>query len=255
MGNFAGLDNFASALGDADFRASMWRMCYYLALSVLGQFLVGFTLAIILNGKIRGRRFFRGIFLLPWILPSAAVTLLWLYLFNPQMGLVNAILEPLGVVPQNAVWLQDFARSMPALLLLNIWRGFPFALLVMLAGLQTVPREQIEAALVDGANAWQRFIHVTLPALKALIALTLAVSMIWQAQSIVGIAVLTQGGPGQETTIGTYYVYQEAFQRFDFGTSAAMSVLIMVFLAIITMVILILSRGELTRMFRGGTPR
>jgi multiple sugar transport system permease protein len=251
IGNFVGVANFASAFSDSDFLASVWRMTWYLALSVVGQFVVGFALAIVLNSGIRGQRFLRGIFLLPWILPSAAVTLLWLYAFNPQTGVVNQLLEPLGLVDQNQVWLQDFDLAMPTIILFNIWRGFPFTLLVMLAGLQTVPREQIEAAMVDGASAVQQFIHVTLPTLRPLIALTLIVTMIWQAQSIIAIAVMTQGGPGQETTIATYYLYQEAFQRFDFGTASAMAVLTMVGLVLATMTLLLAMRGEIRKMFRG----
>lgn len=243
-GVFIGLDNYVAALSDPNFIASLGRLVVFVGASVIGQFLLGFVLALALNQRLRGRGFLRGLFLVPWIIPSAAATLLWLYLFNPQLGMVNHILEALGLIEQNAVWLQHPDRAMLSLIITSVWRGFPFHFLIALAALQNVPAEQMEAATMDGAGVVRRFVHVTLPAIRGVIALALVISMVWQTQNFVLIKVLTQGGPGNATTIASYYLYQEAFERFEFGTASAMAIVLMILLIGVAVLILMLVRGR-----------
>lgn len=243
-GAFIGLDNYAAALSDPNFIASLVRLFVFVGASVIGQFLLGFALALALNQRLRGRGFLRGLFLVPWIIPSAAATLLWLYLFNPQLGMINHILEAVGLVEQNAVWLQHPDRAMLALIITSVWRGFPFHFLIVLAALQNVPAEQLEAATMDGAGVLRRFVHVTLPSIRGVVALALVVSMVWQTQNFVLIKVLTQGGPGNATTIASYYLYQEAFERFEFGTASAMAIVLMLLLVGVAVLILMLVRGR-----------
>ena len=230
QGAWAGLENYAKALDDPQFAESLKRLAVYVGGSVLGQFVVGLALALALTTVIRGRALLRGVLLLPWILPSAATTLLWLFLFNPQFGAINYVLGGIGLAHRNEVWLGDFGRAMPSLIVSNIWRGYPFHMLVLLAALQAVPVDLVEAARVDGATALQRFRHVVLPSIRFVVALDLIIAIVWQTQNIVSIDVLTQGGPGQQTEVTTHYIYRYAFEKFDYGIAAAMSVMLMAIL-------------------------
>jgi multiple sugar transport system permease protein len=238
QGAWAGLKNYTNALSDPEFAHSLRRLGVYVGGSVLGQFLIGFALALALNVVVRGRALLRGLLLLPWILPSAATTLLWLFIFNPQFGVLNYVLGGVGLAHRNEVWLGDFGRAMPSLIGTNIWRGYPFHMLVLLAALQAVPAELLEAARVDGATAIQRFRYVVLPSIRFVIALDLIIATIWQTQNIVSIDVLTQGGPGQQTEVTTHYIYRYAFEKFDYGIAAAMSVMLMMILIGASLIIL-----------------
>lgn len=243
QGSWAAMSNYSKALRDPGFLHSLSILATWVAASVAGQFVIGFSLALLLNKLVRFRGLIRGAFLLPWILPSAATTLLWLYLFSPQIGPINYVLSLVELSRPGQVWFGDQTLAMPALVMTNIWRGFPFHMLILLAAIQTVPGEILEAAKMDGANSWQRLRFVVLPHIRFVVALDLIIATIWQTQNYVSVQVLTQGGPGDSTEVSTHYIYRIAFERFNFGEAAAMSVVLLAGLLLISGAILRLIGG------------
>ncbi len=221
-GRFVGLSNFLRVLGDSAFWTSVYRTATFVFFSLAGQFVIGFFLALLLNQQIRGRSWIRGAFLLPWILPSAETTLLWMWMANPQYGIVNWILQRLGLIGSFQNWFADPALAMPAIVAAVIWRGFPFHMLTLLAGLQTIPVDVIEASKIDGAGTIQRFRYITLAHMRYVILATLLISMIWLNQHFITVWVLTAGGPGDATETLAVHVYRAAFESWDLGTASAM---------------------------------
>jgi len=232
-GRFVGLRNFQTVLADSAFWTSVYRTATFVFFALAGQFTIGFSLALLLNQRIRGRSWIRGAFLLPWILPSAETTLLWMWMANPQYGIVNWVLQRLGLIGNFQNWFADPALAMPALVAAVIWRGFPFHMLALLAGLQTIPVDVIEAAKIDGAGAVQRFRHITLAHMRYVILATLLISMIWLSQHFITVWVLTAGGPGDATETLAVHVYRAAFESWDLGIASAMGLVWLAFMMVI----------------------
>ena len=185
--------------------------------SVAGQFLLGFITAIVLNQSIISRNLFRGVLLTPWVVPTVVSALLWKWIFNQQYGMFNYILNSLGIIPNFIAWIGDPQTALFSVILANIWKGFPFHMIVLLAALQTIPTEIVEAAVIDGATALQRFRYITLPYLRYIIMIDLLISIIWTFQSFTTIWTMTEGGPITATTTLAISIYRTAFQAFDMG--------------------------------------
>jgi multiple sugar transport system permease protein len=240
---FVGLAQYQKMFKDPLFGKTLFNTIYWTTGSVAGQFVIGFILALILNEKIKYRNFFRGILLTPWVIPSIVAAFLWYWIFNPEFGILNVILKDLGIIAAFKSWLMDPKIAMPSLILANVWKGFPFAMLMLLAGLQTIPPDLIEAAKVDGANALNRFRHITLPLLKPIIILVTILSFIWESQNFTLIWVTTQGGPMFSTETFVIRIYKLAFQAYDFGYAAAYGTLWLMILLILTIIYLRLIMG------------
>ncbi|MBS7655551.1 sugar ABC transporter permease [Candidatus Bathyarchaeota archaeon] len=240
---FVALAQYQKMFKDPLFGKTLFNTIYWTAGSVVGQFIIGFILALILNERIKYRNFFRGILLTPWVIPSIVAAFLWYWIFNPEFGILNVILKDLGVITTFKSWLMDPKIAMPSLILANVWKGFPFAMLMLLAGLQTIPPDLIEAAKVDGANTLNRFRHITLPLLKPIIILVTILSFIWESQNFTLIWVTTQGGPMFSTETFVIRIYKLAFQAYDFGYAAAYGTLWLIILLILTIFYLRLVMG------------
>lgn len=241
---FVGLQNFADVL-DADFLPVLRNTAVFTVLATALPFLVGFGLALALNTGVKGQGVLRSLLLTPWVVPGVVVSFVWLWIFNSSYGLLNGILVQLGLIDSPVSWLSSPTGAMAAIVVAKTWATFPWMMVMLLAGLQTVPQDLHEAASLDGAGAVSRFRHVTLPHLSGIIGIVLLLEFIWNFQHFDIIYVLTGGGPAGTTTTFAVSVYDTAFKGFDIGRAGAMGALWMVVLSVLVVLYIRFSeRGE-----------
>ncbi len=201
-------------------------------------FLIGLAVALLLNRPMRGRGILRGMFLLPWLIPSVVVSFLWMWIFNANYGVLNGFLREVGLISTNVNWLGDRAGAMMAVIIAKSWNTFPWIAVMLLAGLQTIPNDLYEAAAIDGADRWRSFLHVTIPQISGVISTVVLLSFIWNFQHFETIYVMTSGGPSHATTTFAIAVYQAAFQSFDLGEAGAIGIVWMALLSVVVVVYL-----------------
>lgn len=217
---------YRKLFADPVFFNSLLRTVYFVGATVALHLILGLGVALALNSAIRARRFFRIIAILPWTVPDVIAGLVWACMYDPLSGILNDLLHRLGLIASPVEWLANPTLVMPSVILADVWRGYPFVMLVLLAGLQTIPREQFEAARVDGASAIQEFLYVTLPNLKPMIAIATILDMIWQTRRFGLIWVMTEGGPARATEILSVLAYRQYFKFFNFEYASAISVVL-----------------------------
>lgn len=227
---FVGLKNYTSILISGEFVGRLAITLKYSAGAVAGQFALGMIFALLLNQKIRGRPFFRAIFLMPWVIPTVVCALLWTWVLNVQYGVFNFILRKIGFIDQFRAWLGDPALALYTVVGVTIWKWFPFDFVMLLAGLQTVPPDLLDAAAVDGAGTLGKFFHVTLPSIRNIISVVLMLTLIWSFQEFTMIWGTTKGGPMNVTSTLTIHIYRTSFEYFRMGQASALGVLWMLFL-------------------------
>ena len=228
-----GTANYIKMFNDKHFIKAVWNTIYY----TLGILTIGVPLALILalflNQKfLKGRNFFRAIYYLPVISMMVAVSMLWKWLLSTNHGLVNYFIGLIGLPPVN--WLLDPRWAMPGLILMSIWKGTGFNMVIFLAGLQGIPRVYYEVADIDGANWWHKFRHVTLPLLSPATFFIIITTMIHSFQIFQQAYIMTEGGPQESTTTIVYYVYKNAFEWFHMGYACAQAVLLLIILILAT---------------------
>lgn len=233
---WVGLDNFKTLLSSPAYRDVWATTLIFVAGSVAGQFLLGFITALVLNQSIISRNLFRGLLLTPWVVPTVVSALLWKWIFNQQYGIFNYILNSMGIIPNFIAWIGNPSTALFSVILANVWKGFPFHMIVLLAALQTIPTDIVEAAIIDGASALQRFRYVTLPYLRYIIMIDLLISIIWTFQSFTTIWTMTEGGPITATTTLAISIYRTAFQAFEMGMGAAIGTIWLVVMLIFSVI-------------------
>ena len=241
---FAGLDNFSRLFGDSTFWTAALNTLILTVVSITVCLILGMSLALALNENIPFKNFFRGIALIPWVLPGVVVGLLALYVFNSQVGVINYVLDQLGITDGFMNWFGSTSNALWAVILLNIWNQTPFYMLMILAGLQTVPGDEYDAAKVDGASAFQRFRYVTLPNIKGVITIVIALQVFWCVNLFDPIWMTTQGGPVNATTTLTIYVYRQAFENLNIGYASAIGVVTLVALLAFSVFFIRAMEGE-----------
>ncbi len=228
--HFNGLDNYEKLLHNELFWAS-FRIGLIWAFSVtVIQFLASLSLALLLNANLRLRWLARTLALVPWAMPPVVIAIMWRLMLNPTYGPVNETLRTLGL-PSDVNWLGDFSTALPAVIVVGVWAGMPQTTVTLLAGLQNVPGNLHVAAAIDGAGTWQRFWHVTLPALRPVIVAITSLDLIWNFNSFALVFVLTAGGPGGKTMLPMLFAYNEAFRYGNFGYAAALGNVMVVVIA------------------------
>ena len=240
---FIGLGNYVRIVQDPVFWLSLKNSIVWTFGSVFFQFIFGFMVALLLNVPFRGRVIFRTVNLLPWIIPSVVVGLIFEYIYQPNYGPLNDLLGRSGLMRAPVAWLSDPNLAMPAIIFANIWRGMPFFTIMILAGLQAIPGEIYEAATVDGAGVFQRFRSVTLPMLRPIIVVSTVTRTIWTFNHPDLIFVMTGGGPGNATMIPSAYTLIQAYINLDWGYAASLSVILLVILLVFTALYLKLTKG------------
>src|SRR6266700_1163364 len=222
-----GLQNYVKVLQDSSFWNSMQRSLIWVVFSVLGQFIIGFAFALLLNERWPGNRIVRAIVLIPWVMPGVSIALGWSLIYNGQFGLLNDVLGSLGL--PRADWLADPNLAMLAVIIANIWKAFPFVTVTMLAGLAAIPDDLYDAAKVDGASILGRFLYVTLPQLRNIIPIVVLLMIVWTFNYFDLVYVLTQGGPARGTEIAPILVARFAFQQFDYGLATSVAIIMTLF--------------------------
>ena len=221
---FVGLGNFAALLQDPVFWSSLWRTLLWIGLTVPAQMLLGLVAALVLNQEFAWRGLARALVIIPWALPSVVIALMWRWIYDPNIGVANDLLLRLHIIQSAVPWLADPATALYAIIATLTWQGFPFFAVMILAALQGIPKSQYEAAAIDGASRWRQFRHVTLPGIAPILATAGLLRVIWVANSIDVIFVMTGGGPGYATHTLPLYAFIKARQNLDFGYGSAIAV-------------------------------
>ncbi|WP_086473111.1 carbohydrate ABC transporter permease [Plantibacter elymi (nom. nud.)] len=239
---FVGFQNIIDVLQGDFFKLLGQTMVFTLG-TTIAPFIIGFALALALNTRIRGAKVLRGLMLIPWLVPGVVVSFLWMWIFNANYGVANAVLGLFGVDAQ--AWLAQPQTAMFAVIVAKTWQSFPWIMVMLLAGLQTVPQELHEAAEMDGAGTIRRFFSITVPQLKGIIGLVLLLEFIWNFQHFDIIYVLTGGGPAGSTQTFATAVYETAFRGFDLGHAGALGLLWLILLmALVVVYVRFSEKGE-----------
>ncbi len=218
---WVGLANFVKMANDPLFWRSLLNSAYFTVGSIPLNMIAGLLLALAVNAGIRFRNFFRVVYYLPLVTSTIALSMVWLWLFDPNYGLLNAFLHIFGVPPQQ--WLQSTTQAMPSIILMSVWSGVGGTMIIYLAGLQGIPDQIYEAAQVDGADSWQSFWYITLPSLQPVTLYVLVTSIIGSFQIFGPIYAMTDGGPAFATTTIVHQIYINGFRYFSMGYAAAQS--------------------------------
>jgi multiple sugar transport system permease protein len=243
-GDYIGLRNFIDLLGDSIFHQTAWNTFIYAMVTVPFKAVIGFGLALVLNQHMRFSSPIRAAVMMPYIVPTALSTLGWFMIFDPVFSPISWLLRHFGLITQNINFLGDPKLAISSVCLANIWRGTPFFGITILAGLQAVPHELHEAASIDGANMWHRFLHVTVPHVKGVVLIATLLSIIWTFADFQLIYVLTKGGPANETHIFGTYAYQIGLSATEIGMGAAIALYMFPILSVFAVILLVYLRRE-----------
>jgi ABC-type sugar transport system permease subunit len=242
-GQFIGLANYISLVNKADFQAAVSNTIAMVSMIQVAKLILGLGLAALLNQQIRARQFWRGLILIPWAMPAFVAFITWKLLYAPQGGAFNFILISLGLVDTHVDFLSTRELAMPSVIVASVWRGFPFWVISFLAAMQSVPRELYEAAALDGAGAWRRFLHVTLPGIRHVVLVVILISTIWTTNSFEAIWLLTGGGPSNATMTFPVLAYY-GLQSLRIGEAAAVSVSLLPVFAVLALIVAVRLQKE-----------
>jgi multiple sugar transport system permease protein len=236
---FVGLDNYARLLGDARFWNALWNTAYFTAVSVTLELLLGLGMALLLARAVRGRALVYSLILLPWACPTVVSARLWEWMYNADYGVLNYLLGT------HVNWLGSPAWALHAAILMDVWKATPFVALLLLAGVQTIPRELYQAAALDGAGGWTVLRRITLPLLAPVMLVVLIFRTIDAFRVFDAIYVLTGGGPANSTESLSIYAYKVLFQTLEFGYGSALAVSVLAVVALLTIFYARLLRGRM----------
>lgn len=229
---WVGVDNYGRAFADPVFWKAMANTAFFAAGTIPFTTGISLLLAVLLNGPIRGKGFFRAGFFLPFVVSLVVVALIFKNLYAPY-GPLNGLLEHFGIPGPS--WLQDTRLALPAIMAMDVWASIGYYTVIMLAGLQAIPDEVHEAAVVDGAGWWSRFRLVTVPMLRPVLLFVIVINTIKSLQVFIEVFVMTQGGPLNSTLTAVYYIYDQAFHRLDMGYASAVAYLLFAAILLVTL--------------------
>lgn len=241
---FIGIQNYIDLFSDKQFLKSMDFTARYTVVITPLIFIVAFILASLVQHKLPGIGIFRTIFFLPVVIGLGTSSLLWVWLLNDQVGIINKILLDLGLIPKTQLWLAKPDTAMNVIILSVIWKTVGFTMVLLLAGMQSIPAELYESAEVDGAGYWQKLRFITLPLLRRTIALALVLSVIGSILAFDQFFIITGGGPRNSTISIVYWIFNNSFTYFKMGYGASMSIVLMVVLVLLSGVQLFLLRDN-----------
>ena len=230
--HLVGLKNFNKILSDPLFWIALWNTLWWIVLSVVFQFVLGFGLALLMRDPFKGRGIYAGLVFYPWALSGFAIGILWSWLLNGQFGFINDILMKLHIISQGINFLSDPSWAFFSVIMVNIWYGIPFFAIKLLAALQSIPEELYESAQIDGAGVFSRFFHVTLPYVSSTVFATLLLRVIWVMNFPDVIYGMTRGGPGGTTNILATYMINIVYYKNDYSLASAVGVFIITILMI-----------------------
>jgi multiple sugar transport system permease protein len=243
---WVGVAHFDELIRDDAFWHALLDTVWWTGGSLVFQFFLGLILALALDRPFYGRRLVQALVFVPWAVPTFLSGLAWAWLFNPVIGPLPHWLAAVGILSQPFNILADPAIAMWGPIVANVWFGIPFFAITLLAALQAIPRELYEAAMIDGAGAWQRFAKITLPFLAPTIAITVLLRTIWIANFADLIWVMTNGGPADSTQTLATYIFSTAYSKLDFGYASAVAAVLLLLLLLYALLLLRMRRGLLT---------
>jgi multiple sugar transport system permease protein len=236
---WTGLDNYRNMMDDELFRKSLRVTLIYTTVAVPGSVILGYAIALLLNQKVRWARTWRTLYFLPSLVPAIASAFLWSWIFNGQYGLVNGMLERIGI--DGPEWFGSQEWVLPAFIVMTLWTAGG-GMILFLAALQQVPQTLYDAAIVDGANAWRRLVHITLPMTSPVILFTVVTGLISSFQIFTAGFIVTNGGPNNASLFYVLYLYRIGWQAFELGYASALAWVLVIIIAGLTALILLVSR-------------
>jgi multiple sugar transport system permease protein len=246
LGNFVGLDNYIALFESSVFLTALRNTLVFVGIAAVFKSLLGTSLAFLLAENLPGTRFFRLIILLPWTIPIALSAITWKWMFDSQYSIINWIGTHLGIIQGNPIWLGDPVLAAAAIIIVNIWRGFPFAAIILLAGLTSVPQDILDAAKVDGANGLVRFRKVIVPMIAPILFIGGLFDLVFSLTDLTVVNLLTVGGPANTTHVLASYAFLVGVQSGALGRGAAIAMLLLpVLLVIIILVLRSLRRRDI----------
>ncbi len=229
---FVGFGNFERLLADPFFYRSFGLTLYWTLGSVGGEVLLGLCGALLLNQTFAGRAIARAVILIPWAVPTVLVAIVFSTIFHAN-GILNELLLRAGLISEQIPFLSSTSWAMPTLIMAHVWKSFPFICVVILAGLQSIPKELYEAAAIDGAGPWQRFRYITLPGLRGVMVIAVLLATIFSLKGIDFQYIMTYGGPANSTKVIAFHAYHTAFAEYAFGRASAIAVILTIVTALI----------------------
>jgi multiple sugar transport system permease protein len=242
--HWVGFANYAYVFTDPDFGDAFRRTLYFTFVSVGIEILLGVLVALLLNREFAGRTIVRAIMVLPWALPTIVNAMMWRLIYNPEFGSLNALLSQLGLIDSYRSWLGTPGTAMNMVILADVWKNYPLVAIIVLAALQTIPRELYEAADIDGAGPWVKFWKVTFPAILGPLSVALILRMIEAFKVFDIIYLMTRGGPADTTKSVSFFVYQESFAYLRAGSGASYAVTVALTSALMIAIYIMLLRRQ-----------
>lgn len=231
---FIGIGNYIDVLKDKYFWLSILNTVYFTIFSIILEFLFGFIIALVLNEKFYMKWLVRTLIMIPWAIPPVVNATVWKWILNSEYGSLNSILHSLGIIKEYKIWLSSPFWSLMLVILADVWKYTPLVALMLLAALQTIPEDLYEAAKIDGASPFRRFVSVTIPLIKPTVIVVL-IFRTFEAFKIFDLVfVMTRGGPAFKTTVISYYAYLETFSQLKVGRGAAIAYIIVIFMSILS---------------------
>jgi multiple sugar transport system permease protein len=240
---FIGLGNYMQALQDEVFWISLKNTVFWIVGVIVLQLLLGFVTALLLNREFKWRGLARSLILIPWVTPSVITALMWRWMYDGNNGVINDLLVRVGLLKSYFPWLANSSTALPAIMVALMWQGFPFFAIMILAGLQAIPRTLYEAAEVDGATRIQMFGRITLPMLLPILLTSMLLRIIWVANSMDVIFVMTGGGPGYATHTLPVFAFIRAYKALDFGYASTIAIFL-------TLLLIAIVAGYVIRVLR-----
>lgn len=224
---FCGLDQYVTLFGDAVFRGSIVHTLVWTVGSVALQFSLGFAMALVLHQAfVKGKTVLRILLMVPWVLPSIIGSAVWKWMYNADYGIINFVFKALGLISENRTWLSSPKTAMAAIIAVNVWKMFPYVMLMLEAALQGVSKDLKEAAVIDGAGKFKIFSNVTWPAIAPQCYSVLLLMTVWTLNAFTFVYSLTEGGPAHSTEVMAMFIYKKAFTDYDFGLASAASTIL-----------------------------
>ena len=229
---YVGFDNFVRLYSDEVFWISLYHSIVLTVAVILLQLILGLILGWAMQQEVPGMPLFKSVIMASWVIPVAATVIMFKFMAQPDIGLINIILKFIGLEKLNKYWFGDLNAALPFIILLHLWRNVPFYGVAFLAAMQAVPKSYYEAAAIDGANAWQRFVHITLPGIRSMIIVMVTIHVLWTFNNFDFVYLATGGGPVNATDILPVYVYRQCWNSYTLGYGASIGTIMLIILMI-----------------------
>lgn len=241
---FVGLKNYVDLFRQPETWPILMNTVTFVVASIAGQFVIGFGLALFFWVNFPGATWLRGLFLVSWVMPGLVVGAIWNWILSGDFGVLNFFLRESGLISGNIFWRSDANFSLWAVVIANIWLGTSFNMILLSVGLASIPADLYEAAELDGANVWQRFYTITLPMMRSTIGAIISLGLIFTLQQFDLFAAITDGGPNNSSNVAQYWAWDLSFRQYDFGKGATISVIMIVFVMLASIVYVRSTRHE-----------